>query len=146
MMTTCCLSDVRMVSSAPTMYATPMPESQVRRKRIELGTEGEPEHELVIGQPGEKQSDENDHPTALQDLRDDRAVVRPPTAARGEREVRRNADDEQEVREDQVGGRPPVPVGVLQRRIDRAPGAGVVDEQHSGDGETAKDIEREQPL
>ena len=40
----------------------------------------------------------------------------------------------------------PFHVGVLERRIDRAPRAGVVHEQHSGDGQAAEDVERQQPF
>src|SRR5689334_15484655 len=31
---------------------------------------------------------------------------------------------------------------MLEWRIDRAPGAGIVDEQHAGDGEATEDVER----
>ena len=73
-------------------------------------------------------------------------VVVAARAARVEREVRRDADDEQEEREDEVGRRPPVPRRVLERRVDRAPRARIVDEQHAGDRQPAEDVEREQPL
>ena len=49
------------------------------------------------------------------------------------RERDRDADDEQEEREHQVGGRAAVPVGVPQRRVDVAPVAGVVHEDHQRD-------------
>ena len=59
-----------------------------------------------------------------------------------QRQMRRDADDEQEERKDQIGRRPPVPRRVLERRIDRAPASRIVDEQHPGDGHAAKNVER----
>src|ERR1700674_268747 len=60
--------------------------------------------------------------------------------------MRRDTNDEQKEREDQIGRRPPIPFRVLERRKDRAPGTGVVDEEHSRNGESAKDVERKQTL
>ena len=42
----------------------------------------------------------------------------------------RDAHDEDEEREDEVGRRPPVPVGVQERRVDVAPVAGCVHDHH----------------
>lgn len=55
-----------------------------------------------------------------------------------------DADDEQEERHDQVGGGAAVPGGVLEGVVDGGPGAGVVDQDHGGDGGAAEDVEREQ--
>jgi hypothetical protein len=57
-----------------------------------------------------------------------------------ERDRHGDTDDEQEEREDQIGGRPAVPLGVQKRRVDVGPAAGVVDEDHPGDGCPAKGI------
>ena len=56
----------------------------------------------------------------------------------------RDPDDEQEEREDQVGGGPAVPLGVLERGIDGLPGARVVHQDHPGDREAAEDVQRHQ--
>ena len=57
----------------------------------------------------------------------------------------RHPDDEQEKGEDHVGRGPAMPVGVQKRRIDGAPGAGVVHDHHPGHGETAEGIEGNEP-
>ena len=100
----------------------------------------------IEGEEVEQQPEEEDEPGAAQHLVHDRAVVVAAGPTCGEREVRRDADDEEEEGEDQVGRRPPVPGGVLERRVDVPPAAGVVDEQHRGDGHAAEDVERAEPF
>ena len=78
----------------------------------------------------DQEAEEEDQRAAPEDLAADRALVVAARSARGERELRRDADDEKKERKDQVGRRPSVPLGVLERRIDRAPRARIVDEQH----------------
>src|SRR5580704_14765241 len=57
-------------------------------------------------------------------------------------EGHRDADDPQEERKNQVGERPPIPLGVVQLFINVVPGAGVVHEHHRRDGGAAKNIKR----
>ena len=62
------------------------------------------------------------------------------------RERDRNADDEQKERKDEIGWRPAMPFGVLQRPVDAGPRAGIVYEHHSGDRDAAKNVERNEPV
>ena len=82
---------------------------------------------------------------APEDLRDERRPRFTLCESPSQRERNGDADDEQEEREDQVGRRAAVPVGVPERRIDRPPGAGIVDEHHPRHGEPAEHVEREKP-
>ena len=108
--------------------------------------EGWIRHAGDIG-PGEErksvhqESEEEDQRAAAQDLTPDGGLVVAARAPRIQRQVGCNADDEQEEREDEVRWRPPVPRGMLEGRIDRAPAARVVHEQHSGDRETAEHVQ-----
>ena len=74
-----------------------------------------------VGEAVDEEAEEEDQRAAPDDLRADRALVVAAGAARGEREVGGDADDEQEERKDQVRRRPPVPLRVLERRVDAAP-------------------------
>ncbi len=56
-----------------------------------------------------------------------------------------HADDEDEEGEDQIGRSPTIPFGMLQRRIDGVPTARIVDQNHAGDRQSAKDVQRKQP-
>ena len=56
----------------------------------------------------------------------------------------RNADDEEEEREDEIGRRPTMPLSVFQRPVDTGPCAGIINEHHAGDCDSAKDVERDQ--
>jgi hypothetical protein len=78
----------------------------------------------------EHEPEEEDQEPAPYHLPHDRPVVGAAGAPGAERQLGGDADDEEEEREDQVGGRPPVPRGVLERRVDVRPRARVVDEQH----------------
>src|SRR6266550_8041638 len=49
------------------------------------------------------------------------------------REVGGYSDDENEKRKDEISRRPPIPWGMLEGWIDRAPRSRIIDEQHSGD-------------
>ena len=102
--------------------------------------------EWPIREGREQPAKEDDQGAAREHLAKDRALIVPASAPRIGREMCRDADDEQEEREDQVGRRPPVPGGVRERRVDRAPASGIVHEQHAGDGRAAKDVEGKQAL
>ena len=90
------------------------------------------------GKGGHEEAESPQHRTALQD-----ATPRL-LALVAERD--RDTDDEQEEREDQIGWCPAVPLGVQQRRIDRSPVARVVDDDHAGHRQAAKDVQRSQPF
>ncbi len=60
-----------------------------------------------------------------------------------EREDDGGADDEEEVGEDEVGEGEAVPLGVVELGVGVGPVAGIVDEDHEGDGEAAKDVDGE---
>src|SRR5512138_656986 len=96
--------------------------------------------------PAHQEAEQEDQESSSDDLSPDRRVVITARLPCGEREVRRDSDDEQEERKDQVSRRPAVPGGVLERRVDRAPRPWIVDEQHAGDREAAEHVERHEPL
>ena len=104
------------------------------------------------GSPGkereavDEEPEQEDQASAADDLPPDGRFVVASGPPRLQREVRRDAGDEQEERKDEVCRRPAVPAGVLERGIDRGPGARVVDQEHSCDGQPAKDVQRQQPL
>ena len=56
------------------------------------------------------------------------------------------SDEEEEVGEDEVGEGPAVPGGVVELLVDVGPVAGVVDEDHEGDGDAAEDVDGEDAL
>src|SRR5204863_4679703 len=62
----------------------------------------------------------------------------------GQRE--RDADDEQEGREDQVGWRAAVPPGMAEGAVDVRPVARVVDEDHRADSQAAHRVDRDEAL
>ena len=64
--------------------------------------------------------------------------------AGGKREHHRNANQKQKRREDEVGARPTIPVGVLDWPVGQVVAARVVDQNHACDGESAKYIEAKQ--
>src|SRR5438309_8928875 len=89
----------------------------------------------------QEQPDQHDHQTAANDLPDH--FFRRTLA---QRKMCGDSDDEEEERKYQIGRRPAIPRRVLERRINRTPRSGVVDEQHAGDRRAAKNIEGSQPL
>ena len=64
--------------------------------------------------------------------------------AGGERVDHRDSNQEQERREDEVGASPAIPVGVLDRPVGQVVAAGVVDQNHAGDRESAINIQAKQ--
>ena len=63
-----------------------------------------------------------------------------------EREDDGGADEEEEVGEDEVGEGEAVPGGVVELGVGVGPVAGVVDEDHEGDGEAAEDVDGEDAI
>lgn len=53
------------------------------------------------------------------------------------------ADHEEEVRKDEIGEGESIPLGVVELRVGLGPVAGVVDEDHEGDGDAAEDVDGE---
>ena len=66
--------------------------------------------------------------------------------ARGKRVHHRNANQKQEGRKNEVSRSPAIPIGMLDRPISQVVAARVVDHDHGGDGEPAKNIKTEQPF
>ena len=67
-------------------------------------------------------------------------------APASEREGHRRAHREEQKRKHEIGERPAVPQRVLEPGIDEVPAAGRADEDHRGDGDAAKHVERIQSL
>ena len=65
----------------------------------------------------------------------------PSLEATTERKGERHTQDEQEIREDEIGRCPPVSLCMPERPIDERPASWIVDEDHAGDGEAAKRIQ-----
>ena len=97
--------------------------------------------QVKIGEAVHEEAEQEDQQPASNDLSPNRRFIVAARAPRRERQMRRDAGDEEEEREDEVRRRPAVPRGVLERRIDRAPRARIVDEQHAGDGQPAENVE-----
>src|ERR1044071_768219 len=110
----------------------------VQEARMRIARDPPPPEERI---GVEQQPDENDEQSAANDL---------PAHGRGiaprQRQVRGDADDEEEKREDEVRRRPAVPWRVLERPVDGGPGAGIVDEEHRRDRQPAEDVERYETL
>jgi hypothetical protein len=92
----------------------------------------------------QRKADQKDQQRALRGLEHQISSARPLFIDLAERIRHRYADDEDEQWKDQVGRRPAIPGRVLQRCVDVFPATGVVDEQHSGNGDAANDVERKQ--
>jgi hypothetical protein len=99
-----------------------------------------------VGEAVDEEPEQKDQRTAPDDLGANGPIVVAAGAPRAEREVRRDADDEQKEREDEVGRRPAMPGGMLERRVYRFPGPRIVHEEHAGDGEPPEHVQRQQPL
>jgi hypothetical protein len=87
-----------------------------------------------------------DRQRATQHLDDELTAVGPALHVLDERQGDRDADDEQEEREDEVGRRPAVPGGMAERPVHVAPRTGIVHQNHPGNGDPAECVEREQAL
>src|SRR4051812_37933941 len=101
---------------------------------------------LVTRTQRHQKSERVDDQAAADYLSDDRAVFRAVRSARIDRQICSDADDEKKKWKNQIRRRPAIPLGVLERRINRRPRPRIVHEEHSGDRQSAEHIEREQPL
>jgi hypothetical protein len=102
---------------------------------------------VVERKPGEEQAESEEEDGPPHDLK----MKRPPVAAGprqapGEGVGDGHADGEEKEGKDEVGRRPAVPFGVEERPVRLVPVAGVVDQDHGGDGQAAEDVERAQAL
>jgi hypothetical protein len=93
-----------------------------------------------------KQSDGDQDQAAVERMPQDPPRGFAALKAGGKREHHRDAHQKQKRREDEVGRSPAIPVGVLDRTIGQVVAAGVVDHNHSGDGESAENIQAKQPF
>ena len=95
----------------------------------------------VIEEVQSETDEENDDGTP-DDFLD--ALRRPLEIILPEREEHRNAHDEHEERENEVGRREAVPLRVSERGIDVSPRARVVHENHSGDRDASHHVQRKE--
>ena len=118
------------------------------RQRDALKDAGEPERRQ--GRParhrGHREAETDQEKDTLRDAAEDRRRASAAFATPGERKGHRDAHDEDEPREHQVGERASEPVRMQQGRVDEIPVARVVDEDHRGDGRAAEDVERFEAL
>ena len=98
--------------------------------------------EAEAREPADGQTDGENHRRADQYLAYGRAAAREVVLA--QRQIGRNAHDEHEQRKDQIGRRQPVPRRMPQRSVYRPPAAGIVHENHAGDGHAPQHVERKQ--
>ncbi len=103
--------------------------------------------EMVVGEGVDEQADGEDDGGAAQNVRQEaeaRRICGQGVDSRGEGKGQRNAGDEEEKREDQVGEGPAIPGRVLQ--LGEGADAAGVDDDHQQDGKAAKYVERDQAL
>jgi hypothetical protein len=99
--------------------------------------------EAEAGDEVEQQADADDDQRPAPGGEQQRGLVRARLGAAREADRHGHAADEHEEREHPVGEGPAMPLGMQQRRVDMAPIAGVVDQQHGHDREAAEGVERE---
>ena len=117
------------------------------QQQVMQGLEGGvflPETEVGKGRQQQTQSEDDDR--SAQDLANDISFRVAPLDAFAEGQRDGDADDEEKEGEDPVGDRAAVPIGMQQGRVDVRLVARVVYQDHSGHGQSAKDIEGEQAL
>ena len=98
---------------------------------------------VEVGEGGEEDVDGEENGGAPEDVERERAGRLAAGEARREREDDGGADQEEEVGKDEVGEGEAVPGGVVELGVDVGPVAGIVDQDHEGDGEAAKGIDGE---
>lgn len=113
--------------------------------------EGDPREDAVeaevgvveVGVEAEEEIDSEDDGRPAEDVKGQGAARFPSADAGLEREDDGGADDEEEVGEDEVGKGETVPFSVVQLRIGVGPVTGIIDQDHEGDGDSAKDVDGE---
>ncbi len=108
---------------------------------------GDPDSGEVVGrEAGEEQPEAENQRAAAEGVADEDGLVSAFFDPSREGECHGDADDPQKEGENEVGGRPAVPVGVKKRGICLGVRAEVIDKHHGCDGGAAKGIERDEPL
>ena len=102
--------------------------------------------ELKIRKACEKNSQRENDQRAPDDLQVKIALAAAAFNATAKREWNRHANDEQEKRKDEIGGRPAMPLRMRERPIDVTPGARIVYQHHPGDRDAAKHVERNEAV
>ena len=102
--------------------------------------------EVEVREGAEEHLDGEDGDGAAKHVEGERALAVASCDAGVEGQDDGDADEEEEVGEDEVGEGEAVPCGVVELRVDVAPVAGIVDEDHEGDGEAAEDVDGEDAL
>src|SRR6476660_5816470 len=97
---------------------------------------------MKVRKAGKKLAQREDNQSAFDDLPIEVALAAAAFQAPAKRERDCYANYEQEKRKDEICWSPAVPFGVLQRPIDTAPVARIVHENHAGDHDAAKHIQR----
>jgi len=92
---------------------------------------------VEVRERGEEHLDRENSSRAAEDVAGERgaAVAAGHAHLRGKHD--RDANEEEEAREDEVGEGEAIPGSVIKLRVDMAPVAGIVDEDHQRDGEAA---------
>src|SRR5713101_8175969 len=101
---------------------------------------------MEIRKAGEKFTQQENDCGSIDNFDEERATGIAAFNSLSERQRNRHAYYEEKEWENQISWRPSIPLSVLERPIDMRPRAGIVDEHHAGDCETAKDVERDQAI
>src|ERR1017187_9982984 len=96
---------------------------------------------VEVGEGGEEDVDRKEHDGAPEDVQRERAAGLATGQSRLQREDDGCADQEEEVGKDEVGEGEAVPGGVVELGVDVGPVAGIVDQDHEGDGEAAENVD-----
>src|SRR4029077_15048992 len=89
-------------------------------------------------------ADREQYEAADENVLHDRALRVAARQSRRNRIDHRDADDKYEERKHEIGRRPAIPLGMLQRPIGVLPIAIFVDEDHQRDGKAAEYVERDE--
>jgi hypothetical protein len=102
--------------------------------------------EVKFGNEAEQNSQGKDNGASLEDLNIDPGLsgASPDSSRQGQRD--RDPDDKQKKGENKVSGRPAVPDGVTERRVNILPASRIIYQDHPGYGDTSKSIQRGETL
>jgi hypothetical protein len=96
---------------------------------------------VEVRERGEEHLDGEDGGCPAEDVAGERGAAVAAGHAGLRRENDGDADEKEEAGEDEVGEGEAVPGGVVKLRVDVGPVAGIVDEDHQGDGEATQDVD-----
>src|SRR5215475_12377981 len=94
----------------------------------------------------QEQADGENYQGTPDDFQVEIAPATSPLDAPSESQRNRHAYDEKEKREDEISRSPTVPGSMFKGPVDIAPGAWIVYEHHSGNGDSTKHIKGDQPV